>query len=128
IRNAVGTRNSTSRAAPTTACQLNSTSRPPTTSITPLARTPAPAAGTPLACAYPVNPLALVKWLTPDFTKKAPKPMRPTQVRMVQRFITALLKAGGGGGVRPAAPCNGCSGTRETPAAAPRPTHAATAC
>src|SRR5256885_9955735 len=34
----------------------------------------------------------------------------------------------GGQGVRSAAPCNGCSGTLEPPAAAPRPTHAATAC
>src|SRR5207244_13211122 len=72
------------------ACQLNRISRPPTVSIAPLTGTASAAAGTPFACAYPVIPLAFVKWLTPAFTKNAAKPMRPTQATMVQRSTAAV--------------------------------------
>src|SRR5437660_6778151 len=78
------------------ACQLNRISSPPAMSIAPLSGTPRAAAGTPLDCAYPVIPLAFVKWCTPAFTKKAAKPMRPTQARMVQRSMAASPLGVGG--------------------------------
>ena len=89
--NAAGSRNSTSSAAPMIACQLNRISTPPAISIAPLTGTPTAAAGTPFACAYPVIPLAFMKWFTPDMMKNAAKPMRPTQARIVQRTTAALL-------------------------------------
>src|SRR6266704_79174 len=89
--NAAGKRNNTSSAAPMIACQLNRISTPPAISIAPLTGTPTAAAGTPLDCAYPVMPLAFLKWFTPDMMKKKANPMRPTQVRMVQRTTAALL-------------------------------------
>src|SRR2546428_3169609 len=89
--NAAGKRNNTSSAAPMIACQLNRISTPPAISIAPLTGTPTAAAGTPLDCAYPVMPLAFLKWFTPDMMKKNEKPIRPTQARMVQRTTAALL-------------------------------------
>src|SRR5438552_2125275 len=89
--NAAGSRNSTSSAAPMIACELNRISTPPAISIAPLTGTPTAAAGTPFACAYPVIPLAFMKWFTPDMMKNAAKPMRPTQARIVQRTTAALL-------------------------------------
>src|SRR5690349_24297124 len=93
--NAAGNRNATSSAAPTMACQLNRIISPPARSITPLTGTPMPAAGTPLDCAYPVRAARFRKWFTPADRKNALKPMRPTQVRMVQRSMAALLWVGG---------------------------------